>query len=476
MTAPDSQPSARTGWRERDHTRGRLIVSLFVLTLPLLATSGAGVAFQLSDLIFLSRIGEQAMAAVTIVNQTIRQMVMMLVMGLCFGTQALIARAIGAGHEDEAEHLAGQSILIGFGFALLVAVFGTLFAEPLFGISNPDPNFVPYGLPYLRWVSLLGFGMVFMQLFGAILGGAGDTTTPFLVMFLQTALSIAGEWIFVFGRFGSPQLGVTGVALGVALGQFAGVALGSVVLLRGASRIHLRWRHLRPDAAVMLRIAKLSWPPALQMGITVLMTLVYLRLAGGFGEKTQAAYAVGLRLGMVVPMVCFPLASASATLVGQAIGAGKVRRAWQAIGLGTALHCTVMWSFALTTFLLRTEILRAFSDDPEVVAIGAEYLLYSAGAFFVWGFYFVSMRALQGAGDMLAPMAISIGTTLCVAIPLAHWLSRESMLGRRGLWTAFLLTSIVTTLATVLRLLQGKWAQRARAAAPAAGAGAEAGA
>ena len=169
------------------------------------------------------------------------------------------------------------------------------------------------------------------------------------------------------------------------------------------------------------------------MAVTILSTLAFLRLAGRFGENTQTAYAIGLRLGTIVPMLCFPLASACAILVGQALGAGNVTRAWRAIFSGLVIHGSLMWTFAIVTFFFRTQILDFFTDDPEVIEIGSEYLLYASGAFFLWAFFFVFLRSLQGAGDMLVPMLISVVSTLFFSVPLAYILSHHTDLGRPGL-------------------------------------------
>jgi putative MATE family efflux protein len=435
---------------------------MLVLALPMLASSLlGGVVFQLADLVFLSWLGGSAMASVIIVNQTLRQLVMMLAMGFSFGTQALVARAIGEGRSDRAEHVAGQVVLLGALFSALVAAAGWLAPDLLFSLSGPDPSFYATGVPYLRLVCLLSFGLVGAQGFSAILGGAGDTTTPLLVMLVQTAVAIGAEWVLAFGHLGAPALGVRGIALGVACGQVVSMAIGLAVLFSGRSRVHLRLRHLAPDPSTIASVLRLSWPPALQLGVSVLTTLVYLRLAGRFGESVQTAYAVGLRLGMIVPMVCFPLAGACATLVGQALGAGDRARAWRAIRVGVLAHGSLMACFALLVLLLRWPIMDLFSDDPEVIAVGAEYLLFAAGAFFAWAFYFPFMRALQGAGDMFAPMAISTAGSLLVSIPLAAWLALGTPLGRVGLWAATLVTSVVVTLATGLRVASGRWAARA---------------
>jgi Na+-driven multidrug efflux pump len=210
----------------------------------------------------------------------------------------------------------------------------------------------------------------------------------------------------------------------------------------------------------MRRVVRLSWPPAIQMAMNVAMTFTYLRLAGHFGETVQTAYAVGLRLGMVVPMIGFPLAGAAATLVGQALGAGKPERAWRAIRVGLMVHGSIMWTFSLLLLAFRSDIMALLSSDPEVIAVGSEYLLYLAGAFFAWAFYFVFLRSLQGAGDMLVPMTISLGAT-AFAIPLAITLALYTDLGRQGIWIAFLTTAWVSTLGMGLRVATGRWARRA---------------
>jgi len=455
-------------WRDRDHTRGNLLASLLVLALPMMASSFLMVAYQLADLSFISRLGEAPMTAVIIVNQTLRQFVMMLVMGMSFGTQALIARSVGEGDVDRAEHIAGQVVLLGGLAALVVAGVGLFAADALFSLPGPDESFRPYGVPYLRLVYLFTFGMMGVQLFAAILGGAGDTTTPLFVTVAQTSVAVVAEWALIFGNLGAPELGVQGVALGIATGQLVAMGLGLAVLFRGGSRVHLRARHLRPDPIMMKQVLKLSWPPAIQMATNVAMTFTYLRLAGHFGETVQTAYAVGLRLGMVVPMIGFPLAGAAATLVGQALGSGNPKRAWRAIRVGLLVHGSVMWSFAIVIFFFRSDIMGLLSSDPEVIEIGAEYLLFLSGALLAWSFYFVFLRSLQGAGDMLVPMAISLCSTL-LAIPLAITLSLYTDLGRQGIWIAFLTTSWVSTLGTGLRVATGRWARRAsHSAAPGA--------
>jgi len=117
--------------------------------------------------------------------------------------------------------------------------------------------------------------------------------------------------------------------------------------------------------------------------------------------------------------------------------------------------------FASATFLFRWEIMALLSDDPEVIRLGSEYLLYASGAFAMWAFYFVFFRSLQGAGDVFVPMLVSLGTTFIVTVPLAYALAFRAGLGPTGLWIAFLSGNVVITSVTGLYMATGRWTRRA---------------
>lgn len=461
--APPRRAGARLRWRDRDHTRGSLLVSLAVLALPLLATSLTTAAFQLVDLAFVSRLGEAATTAVVVTNQSFRQAFFMLVMGASFGAQGLVARRVGEGRTEEAAHAAAQVYAMGLLASAGVAALGASFPEALLGAMQVSERALEVGVPYFRLVFLLNAGFVLVFLSNAILHGAGDATTPLLVTLLQAGLAALGEWCLVFGKAGLPALGVRGVALGIALGQLAALAVLARVLFGGGARLHLRPRHFRPDPAEMRRILALAWPPGLQMLGGFLVTVVFLRFVGGLGEAAQAAYSIGLRLSMLGPLLAFPLAGACATLVGQSLGAGDVPRAWRALGVGLAAHVALLWSLAAGLALFRRAILSAFADDPEVIRIGSELLLFQAGTFAAWGFYFVFLRALQGAGDVLVPMALSLGLALLGTLPLGLWLGSEAGAGwgPRGVFAASLIGAVATTLATGLWVATGRWTRAA---------------
>jgi hypothetical protein len=111
-------------------------------------------------------------------------------------------------------------------------------------------------------------------------------------------------------------------------------------------------------------------------------------------------------------------------------------RARRSVGFALTAHAAVLWSASAISLLFRHEIVRFFSDEPHVIRFGAEYLLFSAASFALYGVYLALFRALQGAGDMTATMLISLGSAIGVAAPLGYSLATRTTLGPRGTWTA----------------------------------------
>ncbi len=448
-------------WRRRDHTRGSLLVSLGVLALPSICTGLVGAAaYQLVDLKFVSLLWAAPLAAVVVTNQSLRQVAFLMVLGTSVGAQAVIARCVGAGKTEDADHVAGQVLLLGSLFCVVFALVGGLFPRELLGLVASDPAVLAAGVPYVRLTFILMFGFILIPLFGSILNGAGDSTTPMVVTVLAAPVSLFAEWCLIFGHLGAPAFGVTGVALGATLGSLLGLTLAGWVLLAGHSRVHLKLRHFVPDWRVIRQLLQISWQPTLHLASRTLVVVYFLALAGRFGAKVQAAYGIGIRLEMVAFMLAFPIANACATLVGQNLGAGSRRRAWRAVGVASAVSAGVCWLFAALLFLLREPLMAIFSDDPVVIAVGTEYLLFVAGSLLFMGPYFVGFRALQAAGDMTTPMLISNGSALLVALPLGHFLATATSLGPTGLWIAILVYSVVNTGATLAWLATGRWTRR----------------
>ena len=465
----DEAPAPARGlarFRDHDHTRGSLVRSIAILALPAIVTSVAAQgSFQIVELWFLGELGPEAMAAAGSTNQTLRQIVFLLVLGLTSGSQMLIARAVGERDDAAAARVAGQTLVAGGSLWLLATVAGLFFAEPLVRLVTDDPAVIALGAAYIRVAFPFLITAIFTQLVTGILAGAGESTTPMIVGFIGTPLMLLGEWALGFGKLGLPALGVEGIAWGQGLGSAVGMVLLVAVLLGGRTRIHVRGHDLRFDGAVFARLAAVAWQPSLHMIARTSIVVGFMALAGRLGRDVQAAYTIGLRVEMLPIMIAFPLANACATMVGQNLGAGSLPRAWASIRVAYLLELALLWPCAAVVFFFRDSIAGAFSDDPAVVALASEYLFYASIVLGFYGLYFASFRALQAAGDMVSPMIISVSVA-AIGLPVGWWLATRSGLGATGMWIANMGYAAVNCALTIGWLWAGRWARRFENASP----------
>jgi putative MATE family efflux protein len=452
-------------FRDRDHTQGRLLVSVLVLALPsVLTTAFSFGLFQMMELGFLGRLGEHALAAAGSSDQILRQGLMLAAMGMSVASQMLIARFVGGGMVEGAEHVAGQSLLLAAALGAVAALLGGLFPGALVRLIAFDPEVIALATVYVRIVFLTFSVLMSSQVFASVLNGAGDTTTPMMTSFAVTPVAIFFEWSLTFGHAGFPALGIAGIPLGSAIGGVCGAAISLFMLFSGRCRVHLRLRHLKPDPTMLLRLVGVAWQPACHMLARTLMIMFFMVMAGHLGGKVQAAYTVGLRIEMLAIMLAFPIANACATLVGQNLGAGNLSRAWGAIRASSVVELAALWPLALCVFVFRHQIVSQIVQDPEVAAMAAEYLMYSSTILVFYGLYFVAFRTLQASGDMNSPMIISVSSAVFVGAPLGYYLATRSDLGPTGMWIANLVYALLNAGLMVAWLLSGRWTRRHRSA------------
>jgi putative MATE family efflux protein len=462
---PTATPALQRFLFERDHTRGSVLASLAVLALPaLLMGLAGGAAYQAIELWFVGQLGRASMAAFGVAAQSLGQVPFLAGFGISVVSQMLVSQHYGAGRPDDGAHVAGQALVLGAGVSAVIAL-GALFPHELLGLITNDAEVIAAGAPYVRVAYGLMFAQLFGMLFSFLLSGAGETTTPLLISLISTPLTILLEWLLVLGHFGFPALGLLGIALGVSLASLVSLAIALTMLLTGRCRLHLRLRHLRPDRALLGRIARDAWQPAVHLIVPTSIMIALMTLAGRYGTDVQAGYTIGLRVETLPVFLALPVANACATLVGQNLGAGRPERAWRAIRVGYAVELVAMALVALGLFAARGWIVAQFTTDPEVTAVAREYLVFACANVVLLGVYFVTFRALQGAGDMRTPMLASLAAALFVALPLGWLLVEHLELGPRALWITNLAFSTTNTALAVASLVFGRQVPR-RAAAP----------
>lgn len=414
---------------------------------------------SLIDLFWVGRLGPSAVAAVAM-SGTILMVLFPMLMGLSTGTVALVARAIGARKPDEASEAAGQSIMLAFVLGGLSGVFGWYYADKLFLLLGAGPEVLADGRGYLQ-ISLLGSFTVFVLFIGnAALQGAGDTVSPMVVMAISNVLNIVLDPLFIFGLGPFPAMGVHGAAIATVLAQAAAALVSVFILFTGRSRLHVRLRHGIPQFGLSWRILRIGLPGSGQMVSRSLMSAVMMRIVAASGTAAVAAYGIGMRFHMILLMPAFALGGAAATMVGQNLGAGKPARARHAAWVATALDTAVMIVAAAIIIPLAPALIGVFNNHADVVEIGVRYLRVVSPFYLFAALGIVLGRGLNGAGDSVGPMVITVVTLWGLQVPLAVYFSRLWQPATEGIWWAMVVAFVVQGLLTALWFETGRWMKK----------------
>jgi putative MATE family efflux protein len=443
----------------RDLTRGSLHRAIWYLAPPMMLETGILNVAQILDTYWVGRLGSAALAAVTI-SITIRWVLNSLANGLGIGGMAIVARRIGAKEQAAAEHATWQTILLGLTMSLLLAVVGLVAARPLLLLLGADAEVLPLGLAYLR-VSFAGiFTLILVFAINSMLRGAGEAGLAMQVLFLSTAVTVVLEPMLIFGFGPLPASGVAGSAWANVLGFGVGLALQTVVLLRGRARLRINLQDLRPDFPLMGWIIRIALPSTVQMTLRSSSRLTVIGLVGAYGTFATAGYGVANRMLLIALIPCFGLGNAAGTLVGQNLGARYPDRAERSAWWVSGYSAAYMAFAAILLTVFAPSLIAFFDATPQVVAFGSECVRIVAWSMIASAVGVVLARGFDGAGNTVPAMTINLLTLWGLEIPLAFGLSRWLGLGTTGVWWGRALANLANGLVFAFWFQRGRWKER----------------
>ncbi len=444
---------------DRDWTKGSIIRNLLTLSWPMVINDSFNMMGPTIDMIWVGRLGAASIAGVGVSG-----MAVMLLMGarrgLSSGTRAMVARFVGSGDAEGANHIAQQAFVISAAYAIVMAAIGVFLAEPILTLFGLEADVVAEGTAYMRIMFVGSAAMSFRMMAEGIMESSGDAVTPMKIAVFYRLFHVALCPFLIFGWWIFPRLGVSGAALTNVISQSLGVALGLWVLFSGRTRLRLTLRNFRLDPNTIWRIVKIGIPATVTGMERTFGQIVLIWFIVPFGTLAVAAHTLCQRMERIVFMPGMGLGMAAGVLAGQNLGAGQPERAergsWLAVGLATGF----MAIGSIAILLWTGSIIGIFSTEPDLVEITSVFLKIAVAGYLVRGFAVVLMHCLTGVGDTLPPMLITLLMVCLVQVPLAYFLPRVTDLGVYGVRWAIVAGMVVASVAYVTYFRLGRWKRK----------------
>jgi len=465
---PPTAPSRRRLWDElkealsggeQDYTEGSLRRAIALLAVPMVLEMCMESVFAVVDAFFVARLGADAVATIGL-TEAVLTLLFAVAIGVSMSATALVARRIGEKDREGAAITAVQVYILGLLVSVVFGVAGVLGAEPLLRLMGASEAVVAVGAGYTRVLLGGSFTVVLLFLGNAVFRGAGDAVIAMRVLWFANLINIALDPCLIFGLGPFPELGVTGAAVATTIGRGCGVAYLVVNLVRGRGRVVIRRRHLRLDPAVLGRLARVSVGGVGQFLVETASWVLLVRILAVFGSAVLAGYTIALRILIFTFLPSWGLSNAAATLVGQNLGAGKPDRAERSVWLTARYNLYFMGSVAILLFLVPEPMVRVFSQDPAVVAMGVDTLRWFASCYVPLAYGLVMVQAFNGAGDTTTPTLLKIFTHWIWQLPVAWYLALEMELGPIGVLLAVASAEALIGVLGAVAFHFGNWKER----------------
>lgn len=387
--------------------RGRVLRLATPISLEYLLQTGVSAV----NTLLVSRLGDDALAGVGIATP-ITFFLIALFSAISIGATVLVSNAIGAKDHARASQLARQALSWGILLAIPLAVSGFLLAGFAVEHFGDDREVQAIATEYLEIVGGMSFVMLVAFLCSAILRGAGDGRTPLNAAVLANVVSVVASFLLIEGHFGFPDWGIKGAAWGSVIGRAVGATFLLVVLWRGRGKVTIHGRSgWFPQRKPGQDIFRLGIPAALEQISNEAGFIVITALSASVSAAALTAHQIGLTAMDLWFMPGFAFSIAATSLVGQSVGAGKIKEG--VIAATYARKLGLIWMLAGTVlFILGTStILELFTDDPDVIANGTNALRVIGVQLPLWGLAMTATGALRGSGDTRSPMVRGIIAT-----------------------------------------------------------------
>lgn len=470
-----TQEHSRSGLRARLIGDRAFYAEVVAIVVPIIIQNTVSNVVSLLDNVMVGRVGTLQMSAVAIVNQ------LLFVFNLCIfgglaGAGIFATQYAGAKDDEGVRNCFRVKCMIAA--AMLLCAFGVFLSMPqklisvylAEGTSEADAGLtLAFGMDYLSvmlW-GLLPFAV--SQVYASTLREVGETRLPMLASVVAILVNLAFNYLLIFGKFGFPEMGVTGAAIATALSRYVEMAIIMVYThARNARFAFIRgaYRSMRVPGALMGDIMRRGMPLLVNeffwsSGMAMLMQCYSMR-----GLDVVAATNIASTISNLFKVVFLSMGNAVAIMVGQALGAGEIRRAkdtvWRLITLAVGSNVVM----SALVFALAPAIPHIYNTEPHVREIATQMLYVVAAMMPLYSFCHCCYFTLRSGGRTIITFLFDSVYTWGVCVPVAYVLAYKTTLPIVPLYLTVQSLELIKGVIGFILVRKGIWVRNIIAANP----------
>lgn len=414
---------------------------LISMSLPMMISMLVQALYNIVDSIFVSRINENALTAVSLAFP-IQTLMIALGAGTGVGINALLSRSLGEKDYEKANKSAANGVflaVVNYVIFLLVGVFVT---GPFYLSQTKDAQILEYGKAYLTIVCCCSFGIYAQFVYERLLQSTGKTFYTMITQGAGAIINIILDPIFIFGYFGVPRMGVAGAAVATVIGQIIAGTIALIINEKKNTEIKVQIRGFRPDFSIIKQIYQVGIPSIIMQAIGSVMTYGMNKILLGFTNTAAAVFGAYFKLQSFIFMPVFGLNNGMVPIVAYNYGAGKKDRLIKTVKLSIFYAICLMFVGFVVFQVFPAQLLLMFDASETMLAIGVPALRIISCSFLLAGFCIICGTMFQALGNGVYSMVVSIARQLVVLLPVAYLLSLTGNV--TYVWLAFPIAELMS--------------------------------
>ncbi len=431
----------------KENKMGVMPVKKLVVTMswPIMLSMLVQALYNMVDGIFVSWASDKAFLALGYAFPA-QSLMIAICAGTGVGVNALLARRLGEKNTEEASQVALHSYLIYFAIWLALAAFGLLAAKPFIGLYTTDPEVLRYGTDYLRIVTIGSIGMCMQFSAERILQASGNSIGPMIIQGAGALFNIIFDPILIFGYFGFPAMGVAGAAIATIAGQWLGMVIGFVMVLRNKI-VPIHPRAFRFHGHLIVDIYRIGLPAILMQSLATVAVSIMNKFLGSISDAHMFVITAYIKIESFVLMPIFGLNNGVIPIISYNYGARKPDRIREAIRFSLALSMVIMCLGTLLFWLFPQLFLSLFNAPADAVQVGIIALRTISLSFPMAAIAIVLSGVFQALDAPILSLISSLTRTILSLVPIA---ALFTYLYPDGVWFSYPISQALCVILSVI--------------------------
>ena len=419
---------------------------ILTMSIPMMLSMMVQALYNIVDSIFVARISENALAAVSLAFP-VQALIIGIAVGTGVGINALLSKSLGERDFDKVNKSAVNGLFLSWISAVVFFVAGFLFSEIYFKTQTGISEIIEYGRDYMSIICIFSFAVFSQITFERLLSSTGKTFYTMISQMTGALVNIALDPVFIFGLFGVPKMGVKGAAIATIIGECCASVAALLFNLKVNKEINISFKKFRPDGKIIKSIYAVGIPSILMQCVGSFMIYGVNRILILFTSTANAVFGVFFRLQSFIFMPIFGMNSAIIPIIAFNYGARHRERIVKTIKLSVIYAAGIMAVGLLLFQLIPHKMLLLFNATPEMLTIGVTAFRIMSTIFIFAGFCIVGISVMQAMGNAVQGLLVVSARQILVLLPAAWLLSLTGSLD--AVWIAFPIAEIVSLAASI---------------------------